>query len=215
MEQGRGKAKSREFVDEREHGEVMDAYYGITESYTGENTEEVKLKLKKLIEKDPYFLDPYLLLMEILNEEENFEQGEEVLNLAYQKAMELILDKDRNWPDILEWGWLENRHIIRTIVNKALFLWAQGENEKALELLRKLLKTNPNDNVGARDYILAIRMGLSFDDFEDRFDRGGFYDSELSDWFQENYKKFPDEFDWWEKDLGGSLDISIKPTSLA
>ncbi len=42
-------------------------------------------------------------------------------------------------------------------------------------------------------------MGMSFDDFENRFNKDGFYDTELMDWFDKNHKKFPDEFDWWEK----------------
>jgi hypothetical protein len=40
---------------------------------------------------------------------------------------------------------------------------------------------------------------MTFDEFEDRFNKGGFYDSDLSDWFEENYKKFPDEFADWEE----------------
>jgi len=61
------------------------------------------------------------------------------------------------------------------------------------------LQTNPGDDVGARHLILAIKMNMSFDDFEKRFNKGGYYDSEMMEWFDKNYKKFPDEFDWWEK----------------
>ena len=42
-------------------------------------------------------------------------------------------------------------------------------------------------------------MGMSLDDFEDRFNKGGYYDSEMIDWFDRNYKDFLDEFSWWEK----------------
>jgi len=61
------------------------------------------------------------------------------------------------------------------------------------------LKTNPGDNVGARDFILAIRMNMSYETFEKRFNKGGYYDTELTEWFEKNYKKYPDEFEWWEK----------------
>ncbi len=54
-------------------------------------------------------------------------------------------------------------------------------------------------NIGARDYILAIRMNMSFGQFEKRFNKDGYYDSELIKWFDKNHKKFPDEFDWWRK----------------
>ena len=55
--------------------------------------------------------------------------------------------------------------------------------------------------VGARFYILAIRMNLSFDEFENRFNKGGYYNKELNEWFYKNYKKFPDEFADWEKEI--------------
>jgi tetratricopeptide (TPR) repeat protein len=189
--------RKREYVDKGH--KVMDSYYGLCEKYDGSNASSIKSQLKRLIEKDPDFLDSYLLLYEILRGEGNFPEAERVLNDAYERTLKLITDKKGNWPDILEWGWLENRHIIRTILNKAISLWENKNIDGALDLLRKLLKTNPNDNVGARDYILAIRMNMSFEEFEKRFNKGGYYDMELSDWFDKNYIKFPDEFDWWEK----------------
>lgn len=187
----------REFVD-RDH-DVMDDYYDLCEEYTGRNKKTIKSRLTKLIEKDPDFLDSYLLLFNILEEEANMKEAEKVLDKAYERAIALITDEDGNWPAILEWGWLENRHIIRTILNKALFLWTQKSNGDALTLLRALLKANPQDNVGARHYILGIRMGMTFQQFETRFNRGGFYHTDLFDWFDENFHTFPGEFEWWEK----------------
>jgi len=139
------------------------------------------------------------LLYEILQEEGDLQEAERVLDEAYDRALKLIKDKKGNWPDLLRWGWLENRHIIRTILNKAISLWESKKMMNALDLFRKLLKTNPGDNVGARYYILAIRMDMSLKEFEKRFDRGGYYDNKLVAWFDKNYKNFPDEFDWWEK----------------
>lgn len=188
--------RQREYVD-KDHM-VMDIYYDLCEKYNGSNAKSIKKQLKQLIEKDPNFLDTYLLFYEILQDEGNLLEAKKVLNDAYERALKLITDKEGNWPDILEWGWLENRHIIRTILNKAISLWKNKKIDNALDLFRKLLKTNPVDNVGARDYILAIRMNMSFEEFEKRFNKGGYYDTELSDWFNENYKRFPDEFDWWE-----------------
>ena len=136
-----------------------------------------------------------------MQDEGNLSEAEKIFNEAYERSLKLIMDKKGNWPDVLEWGWLENRHIIRTILNKAISLWKIGETDGVLNLFRKLLKTNPGDNVGARDYILAIRMNMSFEDFEKRFNKGGYYDTDLSDWFDKNYKRFPDDFDWWEKEV--------------
>ena len=191
--------KQREYIDKNH--KVMDIYYDLCEKYNGNNSEYIKKQLGHLIVKDPDFLDSYLFLYEILLDEGNLLEGEKILNYAYERALKLITDKEGNWPDILEWGWLQNRHIIRTILNKAISLWENKKIDDALDLFRKLLKTNPNDNVGARYYILAIRMKISFEEFEKRFDKGGYYDMELSEWFNENYKRFPDEFDWWDKDI--------------
>lgn len=191
------KKKAREFIDKDR--KVSAAYYDLLEKYDGTNAKTTKTKIEKLIKEDPDFFDTYLLLLNILEDEGKFEEAAQILESAFNRAINLITDKNGNWPDMLEWGLLENRHIIRTILNKAILLWDFKQFDEALDLLRKLLKTNPGDNIGARDYILAIRMNMSFEDFEKRFNKGGFYDNELTDWFENNYKKFPDEFGWWEK----------------
>ncbi|KXA97299.1 hypothetical protein AKJ38_01520 [candidate division MSBL1 archaeon SCGC-AAA259I14] len=177
----------------------MSAYYELCERYGGGDVGPLKRQLSELIEEDPDFLDPYLMLYSILEDEGNLHEAEAMLNVAYERALELITDEEGRWPDKLEWGWLENRHIIRSILNKAISLWGNGETEEALELFRKLLATNLADNVGARKYILAIRMGMSLEEFEDRFNKGGYYDSEVMEWFDENYERFSDEFDQWEE----------------
>lgn len=190
--------KEREFVD-IDH-KIVDEYYDLCDKYNSKSNKKIlKGKLQKLIEKDPDYFDTYIMLYNILQNEGKNKNAEDILNTAYEKAIKKITDKKGNWPDILEWHWLENRHIIRTILNKAIDLWIKNDTEQSLDLFRKLLKTNPGDNVGARDFILAIKMNMSFNEFEKKFNKGGFYDSDLMDWFDENYKKYPDEFDWWEK----------------
>ncbi len=182
----------REFVDKKRP--VMREWYDLIERAENLGIEGIKEEAKELIKKDPDFLDPYTLLFEILQDEGDFEGAEAMLDEAYQRAIRLITDKEGNWPDLLEWGFLENRHIIRAIVNKGLWLWDNGENEEALSIFRNLLRTNENDNVGARFYILGIRMDMTFEEFQDRFDKGGYYDRDIVEWFAENMDKFPEEF---------------------
>lgn len=189
--------RQREYVD-KDH-EVIEDYIDLCEKYNGRNAKTIKRKLNQLIKKDPDFLDSYVFLYQILQYEGNLEEADNAINEAYERALKLITDKKGNWPDVLEWLWLENRHIIKAILNKAISLWKKEEVDNALDLFRKLLKTNPRDNAGARNFILAIRMDMSFDKFENRFNKAGYYDMELIEWFEENHKKFPDEFDWWEK----------------
>ncbi len=87
-------------------------------------------------------------------------------------------------------------------MNKAVSLWDQGKTDEALEMFRKLLRTNPSDNAGVRYYILAIRLNMSLEKFEKKFDKGGFYlATEIDRWFEENSKKFPDEFEWWWEEV--------------
>lgn len=197
------KAQRRRGYVDKGHA-VMGAYYNVCDEVYAKhgscNTNALKRQLKQLIELDPDFLDPYLLLCELFLDEDNLLEAERTLNAAYERALNLITDTKGNWPDVLEWGWLENRHIIRTILKKAIALWYCGENDSALDLLRKLLERDPGDNVGARNYIVAIRMGMSGKEFDTRFDKGGYYDSDLVNWFEANYKKFPDEFEWWDKE---------------
>jgi len=192
----------REYVDEKEHKEVEAAYYRLSENYNSGNAKLINIKrqLKQLIKKTPDFLGSYLFLYEILQDEGKFQQAEKVLNDAFDRALELITDEEGNWPDVLEWRWIENRHIIITIESKAVSLWKEKEIDAALELLRRLLKMNPVDKVGVRYYILAIRMNIGFEEFEEYFEiDGGYYDRGIGEWFEEYYKKFPEEFGCWEK----------------
>ena len=64
------------------------------------------------------------------------------------------------------------------------------------------MKSNPNDNIGARQAILALRLGLR-PDYESQFalkETPEYLDAfKLNSWFHENCKKFPEEFEWWFK----------------
>jgi len=190
-------AKVREFIDE--FRPVMGKYYELVEREHLMKRSSVKRKLRQLIKEDPDFLDTYLFLYEILLEEGKKEEAEKVLDEAYQRALKLITDKKGRWPDLLEWGWLENRHIIRTLLNKGVSFWEEGNTEEALKIFRNLLRMNPNDNPGVRYYILAVRMGMSLEEFEGTFEEGGYWTSKIIEWFEANYKRFPEEFEWWEK----------------
>ncbi len=183
----------KEFLDKNRN--VASLYYDINESYTGSNFKTIKKKLENLINEDPYFLDSYLLLTFIFEDNGLIDESEKILEVAYQKALELILDKNGNWPDRLEWGWLENRHIIRTLINKGISFWKNSENEKALSLFSNLLKTNPNDNGGVRYLKLGILDGLSEEEFNNKFDKGGYWDQDIDIWFNKNKNKYLKEFD--------------------
>lgn len=116
---------------------------------------------------------------------------------AYEKALELILDKNGQWPDKLEWGWTQNRHIIQTILMQGNQLWKEKKSRKAYELFRKLLETNPGDNPGVRYLMLGVLEGMKEKDFNMRFVNNEFWSNDIDDWFSENINKHKEEFSEW------------------
>lgn len=188
-------ADYREFVDKDRP--VMMEYYNLLEEEL--ELKPLEKKLIQLIEKDPLFFDTYSLLTEVYEDMGQFDKAEEVLGVAYKKAIKRITNKEGVWPDSLEWGWLENRHIIRVILKQAMYLWAEGELELSLDLLRKLFASNIRDNIGARYYILAIRLNLDYEDYTDQFESSGYLDQKIFDWFDTESKKFPEDFDEFNK----------------
>ncbi|MBI3624024.1 hypothetical protein HY218_00120 [Candidatus Saccharibacteria bacterium] len=83
--------------------------------------------------------------------------------------------------------------------------WEIGEARLALEIYRKLLASNPNDNVGARYSILALRLGYS-PDYEAEFipDKElayGLDAAKLNKWFTVNASNFKEEFTAFEQNM--------------
>ena len=189
----------KEFID-KQHP-TTDDYFRIMERFTGENAPYIISRLKKLIQRDPDYFEPYSSLSELHALTGNVLEAEKVLNNAYKRALKRILDEKGQWPDVLKWDVVENRHLIRALLNKAILYWNYGKNQDALNLLRKLLRSNPNNNIVTRYFILAIRMKMSHFAFERQFSKHGFYDSDLTAWFDKNYRAFPDEFDWWQEEI--------------
>jgi tetratricopeptide (TPR) repeat protein len=187
-----------EFID-KDHA-VMHEFYEITE--TVRSRRKLKAEMQRLIEEDPLFFDPYLVLADVLFEEGKKEAARKLISDAYHKTVRLIADKNGSWPKEMAWGWLENRHIMRAIERYAYQVWEEGSREEALDIFRRLLRANPRDNQGARHSILAIRLGLGTD-WEDQFlvKEGPMAGQALETgplhrWFEENAKQFPEEFDW-------------------
>jgi tetratricopeptide (TPR) repeat protein len=179
---------------------AMHSFYDLTAQIHAENDLfRIAPALVALIKKDPDFYDTYLTLANVC-EARNDESGARTLWVtAAERALQRITLPDGSWPKEIAWGWLENRHVVRAILKRALLHWDDGETEAALGLLRKLLRANPGDNIGARNYILGIRLGQrSLEEHEAPFTNGyGLDATKLWKWFDDNAKRFPDEFAWW------------------
>lgn len=187
-----------EFMD-KDHA-AMDEYYEVTEQFQAQQVmlKETKEVLQKLIKIDKHFLDSYLYLAQIEYDEENYEEYFRLVWKAYLKAIDLVANADGDYPKSLPWGWLENRHIVRALCNFALMQWEQDHIRVSLEIYRKLLASNLNDNVGARYSILAILLGYS-SDYEALFlhESGPVYGldaKKMDNWFNANAQKFSNEF---------------------
>lgn len=192
------KERIKEFTD-KDHAVAKEFYELMDKAPKPKALEE---GLAQLIKTDPLFLDPYIVLAEVLYARGKDSQAKGLVSQAYQKAVWLISDSDGNWPEAMEWGWHENRHIMRAISEYAYQVWGEGKTEEALDIYRKLLKANPRDNQGVRNSILAIRMGLGVN-WEEPFMAKdgpmagmGLEAGPLHEWFDKNSKKFPEEFDW-------------------
>lgn len=190
----------KEFIDTKRKTNME--FYDLQDSITEDNIQSVITKLKKLIKKDPFFLDPYLLLADLLEATGDKAESDKVITDAYEKALELVTEKTGQWPEKLEWGWLENRHIIRAFVNMGILYWKNNKTLEAYSLFQKLLDTNPNDNVGVRYFMLGILEKMSEKQFYKRFDKNGYWDEEIDDWFDKKVKNHKKEFGLWLKLFG-------------
>ncbi len=167
--------------------EIQDRLYELYEKYNGINGNWLRRWLNQLLEQDPYCFDAYLFRYQILMDEDNRVAADKELKKAYLRAVELICRDTGEWPEFIPWEILENRPLLRALYGGVEYNWWKGE--PAMEILRKLLKVCPNDNLGARFALLALKMAMSHREWVELQDK-----VDLAEWFQENAKKFPEEF---------------------
>lgn len=188
-----------EYID-IERYEVNELYYEFLESKEASDPKESIKALKKIIKQDPDFFDPYITLYEYYLNAMDFKNAIKIMEQGNERAMKLIY-KDGAFPDKLNWLFLENRHIIRLLFNYACFLWANELKDAAIEQLLLLLKSNTNDNIGARYAIAAIVDGFaSLQEYEERFLNPDGYSLDierLEEWFYGVAKKHKKLLGWW------------------
>jgi len=194
------KSEPYEFIDE-DRFEVNEMYFDFLESPVQNDIKKSIKALKAMIKKDKNFFDPYITLHEYYLMKRDFKKAIKTMEDAYHRAMDLIEHKG-SFPDTLRWGFIENRHIIRMLFNFAMFLWANSEEKKeALRIFTQLLKSNPNDNIGARYSIVAILEGFgSQEEYEEQFESKngmGLEYEALEKWFYESAQKHMDVIGWW------------------
>lgn len=195
------------------HYPVFEEYWQINELFLYQRLElgkdeltAIKLRLQSLIKKQPDYFDLYLLLGDVLLALGKPEQRDTLFDRGYQRALKLILDGQGQWPDRLEWAFMDNRPLIRMLSNKADLLWHIGTVDpeswrKAFGIYENLLRTNPNDNLGVRYLMLAMLEGMTPDEYGRRFTTWNEYAGEVGNgldepWFAANAPKHT-ELSWW------------------
>ncbi len=141
----------------------MDYYFDGMDFLDSSNQKKAIYYFKKALEMDDEFVDAYNG-MGTAYWWDNLSKAKE----WYQKAYEITQKHFKNqWPEELNWGILENRQYLRAIQYYGLALWREGNNERALELFKILLKLNRNDNQGARYLVATLYAGISWEKAED------------------------------------------------
>lgn len=191
--------KEYEFID-IDRFEVNEMYWEFLESEDADDAKKSIKSLKKMIKIDPDFFDTYISLHEyyLYNKEPKY--ALDILTKGFERAMNLVL-KNGRFPDKLNWLFLENRHIIRVIFNYAMMMWTVENKKEALKLFHLLLKSNPNDNIGARYSIVALLEGYeSQEHFEEQFindDASSMDGMKMHEWFEKYSHKHKKEMAWW------------------
>jgi len=191
-------SETYEFIDIDRY-EVSERYYEFLESEVANDYRMSEKILLSFIKEDPYFFDPYTVLHEYYLNEGKTKKAFDLMNKGYKKASDLILNNNK-FPDILPWGYIENRHIIRLLFNFATLLWLANKKDDALNIMLNLLKSNPMDNIGARYAIVALLENYeSFEQLEEEFDDGDGYSDwqKQEEWFQKISQNHLDILGWW------------------
>ena len=187
-----------EFID-KDRFVVNEMYWEFIESEDADNIEKSIKRLKAIIKKDPNYFDPYITLHDYYLYANRSKDAYEILYQGYIRAMKLIV-KNNKFPDRLLWGFIENRHIIRILFNFATTLWLSNK-KSALSILLKLLRSNPEDNIGARYSIVGILEGFKSQEHLEEcfvFKDGEYIDwQKQEEWFSKNAPKYKDVLGWW------------------
>jgi tetratricopeptide (TPR) repeat protein len=148
--------------------------------------------LGNLTIKAPDFLPPYEYTIRMIAElepDKELEWLQKDLEQRWFDACERIAQKEGIFNKTVEWAYMENRPLIRGLYFGAESLWKNGQLELANEHFKKILKTNPDDNIGARYAVKATAERMSYEVFSEKFTfedtYGTFYNNELSKWYGE------------------------------
>ncbi len=168
-----------DMFDENKEPSINDCYYDALELLGGgkKGMKEALRLLNIALKMDEDYVQTHIGFICAYGAIGDEKKKDEAIKTAYEKT----LKKFPKWPKEMIWGYIENRAYMRAIQYMGDWYWDKGENEKAIELYRLLLKLNPNDNQGVRYEIAALYAGLSGKDVNRMTDEG----NEKQDWSEQ------------------------------
>lgn len=188
-------ANFKDPFDSNKEPDINDYYYDAMDllSCGAKGIKEALRLLNIALEVDKDYVQTYIGFISAYGAAGDKKKAEEAIKTAYEKT----LKKFPKWPKKMEWGYLDNRAYLRAIQYLGDLYWDNGENEKAIELFRLLLKLNPNDNQGVRYEIAALYAGLNGKDVNRMTDEG----NQKQDWSeQENLvEKQNKKYKFWKE----------------
>jgi len=143
-------------------------YYDAMDELMEGNPEEAVALLKEALALDKNYVQTYVGLVSAYGMERDDRKRIE----ATKKGFEITKKDYKKWPKEMLWGYMENRAHLRAIQYMADLYWDNGEDEKAIELFKLLLRLNPGDNQGVRYELAALYAGKSGRELNNMFDKG-------------------------------------------
>ena len=138
---------------------ALDKYNEFIEEKNIYSHESKELYFKFIISLNNSVYDAYISLMELYFKNNEFNKGIDIIKVGYNTLLKN--EFDNKFPKKLNYYEIGNRSIYRLIYNYADMLWIIDENDKAMDIFKKLLKINPSDNIGVRYAICGMLEGYS------------------------------------------------------
>lgn len=161
--------------------EKYDNYLDENELYS--NEQKIK-KLKSLLELNDCLYDAYVDLMNIYYKEERFQDAYMIIKEGYETLLKKEFNNRFNLLLTLNYQELSSRAKYRVIYNYADALWIFENKRESLKIFKKMLRMNPNDNIGARYAICGILENYNCSNHI-----WNEHNQNIEQWFKEKMKK--------------------------
>jgi len=149
--------KEGKFVWGNNYSKLFDQYYDASEIYESGDYEKAINKFRYLIKKDSSFFPAMNDIGWSFIEKNKYSKALGYYEMAYKIANEKI---PRSFNGKIIWGYVDNRHYLRTLHGLGMALYYSHKYEKAIKIFEQILEYNPNDNQGIRYLIGDLYLTL-------------------------------------------------------